>query len=44
MDRVLDNVKTDSFVRCEKYCSTIEKKNFHSRLKGEVHEACFKIN
>lgn len=41
MDRVLDNVKTGSFVRCERHCFTKKKKALN--IKREVHEACFKI-
>lgn len=43
MDRVLDNVKTGSFVRCERHCFTKKKKKKALKIKREVHEACFKI-
>lgn len=41
MDRVLDNVKTVSFVRCERHCFMENKCPF--KIKREVHGVCFKI-
>ena len=42
MDRVFENVKARSFVRCERHCFTKGKKKLHS-IKREVREACFKL-